>query len=251
MRRPALIALVVAVSTLSAGTAGRAGTPKKAAAAPVALGGVSADQPQGNVDVHFAIQRFLKQGHNLVATGVATATYRPPSGASTVVRKAFKAKVVLGKGVRGAAGEAGAARICPVLYLQLDKLSLNLLGLHVDLDKVVLTISADSKGGVLGSLFCALARTRVKLLKPAGAERMTQIAHQSGLATSGIGFAIPIAKQNSQAAPAPCQVLDLVLGPLNLKLLGLIVNLNQVHLAITADPAGGQLGSLFCSLAGH
>ena len=34
----------------------------------------------------------------------------------------------------------------------------------------------------------------------------------------------------------------------NLDLLGLIVDLNQVHLQITADPNGGILGSLLCSL---
>jgi hypothetical protein len=49
-------------------------------------------------------------------------------------------------------------------------------------------------------------------------------------------------------APGPCQVLDLVLGPLHLDLLGLIVDLNQVHLQITADPNGGLLGSLLCSV---
>ncbi len=47
-----------------------------------------------------------------------------------------------------------------------------------------------------------------------------------------------------------CQVLDLTLGPLDLNLLGLIVHLDEVHLDIDADPAGGLLGSLLCSLAG-
>lgn len=49
---------------------------------------------------------------------------------------------------------------------------------------------------------------------------------------------------------AVCDVLNLVLGPLHLELLGLIVDLNQVVLNITADPGGGLLGSLLCSLAG-
>jgi hypothetical protein len=49
---------------------------------------------------------------------------------------------------------------------------------------------------------------------------------------------------------ATCEVLTLVLGPLHLELLGLIVDLNQVVLEITADPSGGILGSLLCSLAG-
>ena len=51
-------------------------------------------------------------------------------------------------------------------------------------------------------------------------------------------------------APAGCQVLDLVLGPLNLNLLGLVVTLNQVHLNITAVPgAGNLLGNLLCAVA--
>ena len=47
-----------------------------------------------------------------------------------------------------------------------------------------------------------------------------------------------------------CDVLHLTLGPLHLNLLGLIVDLNQVQLDITADPAGGLLGSLLCAIAG-
>jgi hypothetical protein len=40
-----------------------------------------------------------------------------------------------------------------------------------------------------------------------------------------------------------------VLGPLHLDLLGLVVDLNQVHLTITGNPAGGILGRLLCGLA--
>ncbi|MDQ2982807.1 MAG: hypothetical protein M3R70_02615 [Actinomycetota bacterium] len=196
------------------------------------------------MDVSFKINRFVKTGNRLVARGVATATFTPESGQPTVVQKPFTAKVKLGKGIRA----AGTSRICSVLSLQLDKLALNLLGLHVDLDKVVLTITANSRGGVLGSLFCSLAHTRIKLLRPANVKRLNQLARSAGLATSGVGFAVPPIKQQT-AAVAPCQVLDLVLGPLHLQLLGLIVDLKQVHLAITADPNGGVLGSLFCKLA--
>ncbi|MDT5095012.1 MAG: hypothetical protein QOH60_4375 [Mycobacterium sp.] len=49
---------------------------------------------------------------------------------------------------------------------------------------------------------------------------------------------------------ATCQVLNLVLGPLDLSLLGLNVHLDQVTLNVTADPSGGILGQLLCSLAG-
>jgi hypothetical protein len=55
---------------------------------------------------------------------------------------------------------------------------------------------------------------------------------------------------NAAAAPAACGILNLLLGPLNLNLLGLVVTLNQVHLVITAVPgAGNLLGNLLCAVA--
>ncbi len=49
---------------------------------------------------------------------------------------------------------------------------------------------------------------------------------------------------------ASCPILNLVLGPLNLDLLGLVVTLNQVHLNITAQSGGGNLlGNLLCAVA--
>jgi hypothetical protein len=56
----------------------------------------------------------------------------------------------------------------------------------------------------------------------------------------------------SAMAPAAvsCPILHLVLGPLNLNLLGLNVSLNQVVLDITAIPgAGNLLGNLLCDVA--
>ena len=48
-----------------------------------------------------------------------------------------------------------------------------------------------------------------------------------------------------------CQILDLVLGPLDLNLLGLAVHLDTVHLNITALPGPGNLlGNLLCAVAG-
>lgn len=47
-----------------------------------------------------------------------------------------------------------------------------------------------------------------------------------------------------------CQILDLTLGPLHLNLLGLVVDLNQVHLNITAQQGNGNLlGNLLCAVA--
>ena len=55
----------------------------------------------------------------------------------------------------------------------------------------------------------------------------------------------------SQVPPIPgaCQVLNLVLGPINLNLLGLSVRTNQINLRIDAIPgAGNLLGNLLCSV---
>ncbi len=59
------------------------------------------------------------------------------------------------------------------------------------------------------------------------------------------------ATSNAANAALACNILDLVLGPLNLNLLGLVVTLNQVHLVINAVPgAGNLLGNLLCAVAG-
>jgi hypothetical protein len=54
---------------------------------------------------------------------------------------------------------------------------------------------------------------------------------------------------NPGATTGGCRILNLVLGPLHLNLLGLVVDLNQVHLNITAQPGPGNLlGNLLCSI---
>jgi len=53
------------------------------------------------------------------------------------------------------------------------------------------------------------------------------------------------------AALATCDILHLVLGPLDLNLLGLVVHLDQVVLDITANTgAGNLLGNLLCAITG-
>jgi hypothetical protein len=63
---------------------------------------------------------------------------------------------------------------------------------------------------------------------------------------------LPVQTTATSTAAAPavaaCNVLNLVLGPLNLNLLGLVVTLNEVHLNITAVP-GSLLGDLLCDVA--
>ena len=78
----------------------------------------------------------------------------------------------------------------------------------------------------------------------------------NGAAISAVSQAVTIpvqmgAKSATTAAPAAasCDILNLVLGPLHLDLLGLVIDLNQVVLNIDAVPgAGNLLGNLLCSV---
>jgi hypothetical protein len=50
-------------------------------------------------------------------------------------------------------------------------------------------------------------------------------------------------------AVGTCDILNLVLGPLDLNILGLEIHLDTVVLDIVANPAGGLLGDLLCAVA--
>jgi hypothetical protein len=59
------------------------------------------------------------------------------------------------------------------------------------------------------------------------------------------------AAKAAQVPPIPgaCQILNLVLGPINLDLLGLVVRTNRINVRIDAVPGGGNLlGNLLCSI---
>jgi hypothetical protein len=48
-----------------------------------------------------------------------------------------------------------------------------------------------------------------------------------------------------------CEILDLVIGPIHLDLLGLVVDVNQIEINITAEQGPGNLlGNLLCAVAG-
>ncbi|WP_250036459.1 hypothetical protein [Paractinoplanes maris] len=77
----------------------------------------------------------------------------------------------------------------------------------------------------------------------------------TGTLTDSTGGAVGTVSQTVSApaavAQATCRVLDLTLGPLHLDLLGLVVDLNQVHLVINAVPGPGNLlGNLLCAIVG-
>jgi hypothetical protein len=86
--------------------------------------------------------------------------------------------------------------------------------------------------------------------------RLTALANLTGSAGSASqtlnGVALPIADGTNPVARSGvvnCQILNLVLRPLDLNLLGLVVHLDRLHLNITAVPGSGNLlGNLLCSV---
>ena len=249
----AVVALAFVASGMSSGTATTA-----QAVRPTAASGTT--QQVGNVTVRLTVNRFVKRGSRLYAVGTAISQFKPTAAAPTyptkTVTRAFTAPVKKLKRIQS------AQRICPVLDLTLGPLDLNLLGLMVHLDQVHLTITADSNGGLLGSLLCSLSgHGSSGLASTKAAKTLTKAATRSGLSTRGVRLGVPLYQTTSSSGAttlstsvksplAICSILDLTLGPLDLNLLGLMVHLDQVHLTITADSNGGILGQLLCGLAG-
>jgi hypothetical protein len=195
----------------------------------------TASTPKGRLAVKVDVKRFRATKQGTVAEGVATATLRGLNAAPTTVRK----KVTL--------SQARGGR-CTILTLVLDELDLTLLGLNVHLDKVDLRVTGRRRGGVLGRLFCSLSGARVRTARVSAVSKINREIRKTGTLRP-MAFSVPVSAVTAQAPAPTCNVLDLVLGPLHVNLLGLIVDLNRVHLTITANPAGGILGSLFCGLA--
>jgi hypothetical protein len=193
----------------------------------------AAPPKSGKLDVNIAITKFGVAHGKTTATGVATATLSDNAGRITRIKQPVSLAVKRGGS-------------CRILALVLDQLDLKLLGLNVHLDKVNLQITGQKRGGVLGSLFCKLAQTRVKG-KVAAARALTKRVKHKPIRP--LAFSVPLRAVAAQSPSPTCQVLTLVLGPLNLNLLGLVVDLNKVNLAITATRGQGALGDLFCQLA--
>ena len=121
------------------------------AAAATFAGGVSVPvagttSKGGKFTGNFAIKEFKVVNDQIVAVGTLTGTIR--NGVGNVIGTFLKT-VQMVVTIRGAS--------CDILHLELGPLDLDLLGLQVHLDKIVLDIDADPTGGLLGSLLCAVA----------------------------------------------------------------------------------------------
>jgi hypothetical protein len=95
----------------------------------------------------FNLTRFANIGGVVNAIGTLVGTLTTPAGPVSVVRN-----------VAIPINSAATTATCDILHLELGPLDLNLLGLVVHLDRIVLDIDAQSgPGNLLGNLLCAVA----------------------------------------------------------------------------------------------
>ena len=82
-------------------------------------------------------------------------------------------------------------------------------------------------------------------------ERVRMPVNMSATRAANTTSALPTTSSTANTSAVSCDVLHLVLGPLDLDLLGLVVHLDKVVLDITAVPgAGALLGNLLCAVVG-
>jgi hypothetical protein len=106
----------------------------------------------------FNLTRFATQNGALVAVGTLSGTLTTAAGQITSIVQTISIPVTAATGT------------CQILHLELGPLSLTLLGLNVDLSRIVLDITADAgPGNLLGNLLCSVANL---LNDPTGLARL-------------------------------------------------------------------------------
>jgi len=213
--------------------------------------------PVVNLKVNMSAQRFIAHGNKVTAVGPVYAKATRASGQTTVMRKRVRLKV-------------NATGNCRILELKLAKLYLNLLGLKVQTSAINAEITGNEEG-VLGNLFCSLSKG-IKLNNTTLAHRSAKsITHNlHGRSLQILAFEAPLRPKGPATSSSTgglartsqikvgegeCEVLNLLLGPLHVELLGLVVDLygetpeDAVQVLVSGNPAGGLLGNTLCGLA--
>jgi hypothetical protein len=169
-RMPILASAAVVITALGVVVPGSAASPARSQAHTSAAAGTNGYTSRvvgtfgraGTVRGQFVpVRSFVRRGTTYVQ-GNLTATLRRGSGA--LVGRTHRHDLALpvhdraAHLARPAAATAATAASCTILHLVLGPLDLNLLGLKVHLDRVVLDITAESgPGNLLGNLLCAVA----------------------------------------------------------------------------------------------
>jgi len=202
-------------------------------------------------------------GHIVGATGTAV---------GTIAGHAFSTPFSISQGTPAA---SAAGTTVPVLHLMLAPIHLNLLGLKVDTSPICLNVDAQpGQGQLLGNLVGSIANLLNTPRAHGGGQgllgQLNGLLNQAGtvvgsttpasvvdLLNADVGYAFSVLGNPSvTTAHHATEILHLSVGPLNLDLLGLVVNLDNcaggpVTVDISAQPGPGNLlGNLLSGLAG-
>ena len=207
---------------------------------------------EAKLTVDVRAQKFVAKGGKVLATGPVVAQVERSDGTTETIRQEVNLRVK-------------PTKSCRILELDLARLYVNLLGLEVRTSEIHVRITGKSKQA-LGRLFCNLSQG-LKLDKAGLAKRTAKSLNKTlddgGIPVLNLKATVRPQRQGSTSredppppAPGSCEVLDVLLGPLHLNLLGLIVDLygpttkDPVRVLVTADPNGGTVGSSLCQFAG-
>ena len=201
--------------------------------------------------VQVAVDRFDMKRGRAYATGPVTLNTTESDGTQETITREVQLRV---------AGK----KDCQILRLHLEKLFVALLGLEVSTSEINLEITGRNKGS-LGKLFCKLSEG-LKLNRQQLTKRAVKTLNRrlEGEQMNLVRINARLHPQTFEESPARapgdggprCQILDVDIGPLELDLLGLAVDLygadkeTPVHVDADADPNGGVLGEALCELSG-
>lgn len=178
---------------------------------------------------------------------------------------------------------------CPILFLEVGPVQLDLLGLMVNLDDceggpiVVEVVAVSGEGNLLGNLLCALAglldqgldlgeildelglteselnedlgdltnRLNTLFEEILGAANLVSADHHNIVSSPGLTSSEHHNLCQGQGQGQVCDILFLEIGAIDLDLLGLVIETSDICLEITAQRGRGNLlGNLLCSLTG-
>lgn len=108
---------------------------------------INFSSPNGGFTGVFNLTRFVIQNGQIAAVGTLTGTVTNSTGQTVgaIVRNVTLSLITINA-------------TCDILHLELGPIDLNLLGLVVHVDKIVIDIDAQSgPGNLLGNLLCAIA----------------------------------------------------------------------------------------------
>lgn len=150
IRKAVMVLAAICASLLAAPVAASAATTTGTSFTHIPITGKAHNGPAFNGQ--FSVSRFVTRHGATYAVGTLTGKL-----GSRTIKRQVALPAALPTGTSGMM-RANVTGTCPVLHLTLGPLDLNLLGLVVHLNQVVLNIDAQSgPGNLLGNLLCSLS----------------------------------------------------------------------------------------------